>query len=121
MAKDVDPIPIDALVDSIDVVEHHSSTAFEDQGDPAKHHFERVLVQPVTKKQVTGGSGEAAFMQHLGNTVVFIDALNSVNADSYSIKLGDTVNYPGGSGQVVQIDALKAWLPTPHHWEVWLA
>ncbi len=109
-----------ALVDSIEVIEHQSATSTDNLGEPVRHRFERVLVQPVDKRQVTGGAGDSAQLQHIGNTLVFIDAINSVNVDGYSVKLGDKVEYGGVTRQVIQIDALKAWLPTPHHWEVWL-
>lgn len=120
MAEDVDPIPMAVLVDSIDVTEHHSATTFDSNPEPAVHHFSHVLVQPVTKEQINGGSGESAMLQHIGDTLVFIDARNSVNTDSYTIKLGDRVTYGDQTRQVIQVSPMKALLRTPHHWEVLL-
>lgn len=120
LAKDVDPIPMDVLVDSIDVSEHHSATTFEPESAPVTHHFSHVLIQPVTKEQVNGGSGESAMLQQLGATLVFIDAVNSVNAVGYAIQLGDKVTYGEETRQVIQVSSMKALLPTPHHWEVLL-
>ncbi|WP_270235234.1 putative minor capsid protein [Lacticaseibacillus suilingensis] len=120
MAKDVDPIPFEALVDSIDVIEHHSGTSFDDDAKKVIHHFDRVLVQPADKSQVTGGSSDGAQLQHVGSYLVFVDAVNSVNADGYLIKLDDLVKWVGNSRRVVQVNPMKALLPTPHHWEVWL-
>lgn len=121
MARDVDPIPMEALVDTITVKEHQSATSTDEQGAPAEHVFIRVLVQPADKQQITGGSGSASKMQILGSYLVFIDAANSVNEDGYAIKLGDIVEWDGQPRKVSQVNPMKGLLPTPHHWEVWLS
>lgn len=119
--SDVDPIPIDALVDTITVTEHQSATLANDADPPRVHVFERVLVQPADKQQITGGAGSSSKMVTTGNYLVFIDRINSVNADSYTINLGDTVEWDGKPRQVTQVNPMKAFLPVPHHWEVWLS
>lgn len=118
---DIAPIPLNLLTDSIVVTEHVSATRHQAQPTPPEHKFERVRVQPADKRQIVGGSGEAAQLQDIGNYLVFIDATNSVNPDGYQIKLGDTVLWEGRPRQVTQVNPMKALLPTPHHWEVWLA
>ena len=117
---DVDPIPMEALVDTITVTEARSGTAARPAAAPASHEFSHVLVQPADKQQITGGAGASASLQNSGNYLVFIDAVNSVNADDYAIKLGDNVEWDGKVRRVTQVNPMKALLPTPHHWEVWL-
>jgi hypothetical protein len=119
--SDVDPIPMEALVDTITVNEHQSATLANDADPPKAHVFEHVLVQPADKQQITGGAGSSSKMVTTGNYLVFIDRINSVNADGYTVKLGDTVEWDGKPRQVTQVNPMKAFLPIPHHWEVWLS
>lgn len=119
--SDVDPIPMEALVDTITVTEHQSGTLANDADPPTTHVFEHVLVQPADKQQVTGGSGSASKMEIVGSYLMFIDCVNSVNADDYMIKLGDSVEWNGKPRKVTQVNPMKALLPAPHHWEVWLS
>lgn len=119
--SDVDPIPMEALVDTITVTEHQSGTLANDADPPATHAFEHVLVQPADKQQVTGGAGSSSKMEIVGSYLVFVDRVNSVNIDGYTIMLGDTVQWDGKPRKVTQVNPMKALLSTPHHWEVWLS
>lgn len=118
--SDVDPIPMESLIDTITVKEHQSATLAVAPGPPAEHVFEHVLVQPADKQQITGGAGSSSKMQITGNYLVFVDRINSINIDDYDIKLGDTVEWEGKARKVTQVNPMKALLPIPHHWEVWL-
>lgn len=120
MARDVDPIPLAALVDSIVVTEAQSATAYDNDGETVTHDFNQVLVQPTDKQQITGGSGAAAQLKIIGSYLVFIDRVNSINVDDYVIQIGDTINWQGKKRRVTQVNPMKALLPEPHHWEVLL-
>jgi hypothetical protein len=77
-------------------------------------------VQSSDKLVTAAAEGNPAPTQQLGNHIMFVDAHNSINVDAYTIQAGDKVTWNGQNFNVIQVDALRALRPTPHHWEVWL-
>jgi plastocyanin len=117
---DMAPIPLETLLDDVTVTEHVSATAFRPSDQPLAHEFRRVRVQSSDKMMVAAAEGNPTPKQKLASHIMFVDVHNSINVDAYTIQVGDKVTWNNQDFTVIQVDALRALRPTPHHWEVWL-
>lgn len=109
-------IPIYLLIHDVEVrpATELQATALHSSKDIKPHKFEHVRVQAKdTASQTANGP------DNKGSYILFIDAVNSINNDSYLIKEGDRVYWNGVNRKVVGLSAIYALdSEHPHHWEV---
>lgn len=120
MTAHIMQIPLDVLGDNIGVTEHVSATKYPAPPEQPVHAFNHVRVQSADTSITSGGAGVGGQLQHLGNYLVFIDAVNSENVDGYQIKVDDAVTWDGKPRKVVQVAPCVQYGGVVHHWEVTL-
>lgn len=84
---------------------------------PVKHEFKNVRVQLSSSTTNVGVDGKVQGKVNKSETLIFIDAKNSINVDDYEIKKDDIVITDDGNFKVVAINVLKPF-NSIHHWEI---
>lgn len=118
MGIKIPQIPRIALPHDVVITENAGNTASDfDAPTSVTHVFKHVRVEP-NDQTSTHEQNNVNINEYVGAYTLFIDAVNSVNADNYEIKRGDVVTFDGDNRKVITVDKEYALANQVHHWEV---
>lgn len=120
MGVRIPPIPKIALQHSVVVIDNagNSATDFE-TSNPTEHEFRCVRVE-ASDTTTDRKLNNVSISEFTGTYTLFIDAVNSINADDYEIKRNDVVRFDDEERKVLTIDKEYALGTKFHHLEVTL-
>lgn len=118
MSIKIPHIPRITLPHDVVVTENAGNAASDfDEPTPVSHIFKHVRVEP-NDQTSTHEQNNVNINEYVGAYTLFIDAVNSINVDSYEIKRGDIVTFHGIDRKVITVIQEYALEDQVHHWEV---